>query len=643
MSIEGLGQSLLSQAKSKRKKEEKRAKLFTGVMLGVQVGNAVLRRRAEKRANEFWSSNQGLLNERANQLTEGVKFWNSHNTMINKYGEYKDKKTGENWTSAFRSDKLKQYQVDPEYKHLYEGTDKDKEEFNKIVNERIDNDANAYRKKVEGYSDFKNITKDDKETRTAYQKTLRDKLQKGADIINQQNSVGGWLMGKAGLRPSAELETYEIAGEKVVLPKGMGDVTLNEEGKEVKTKERLSLRTVLQRTVDNQNTIDSYLGVVGTKEPFTEEQIDNLITKKASFKPSITIDKSIQDLNAVASGAMESQNENLRRSDFVIELGEQEVTVESFLNEFEISEGVGLNDGDTQQIYKDAMVLTNFKLKIKEEEARTSGGGALMMSNVNKKELYIESLQEVIKSDLKYKVVNAAKVYGTANEARGTYTRTLIPTRIEELKETKKLPNISDEDLDNTNEELKKFTSPKQVMNDFTENYASNINWQNMPKEEKHKFITGKINEYPDMKIELTASFAEWVKENINNKDTDTDKNTNGSSEDNNTSVETTETSSSLLSPNDIEGRMQQGMEKMGEESFKLRSIPRRMKLRALNQSKKRVDDYLSKNRSILSDTQFSKWKRENNIVTNYKTPKVEYRKYVEQYLEDLQNQIDSI
>jgi hypothetical protein len=104
-----------------------------------------------------------------------------------------------------------------------------------------------------------------------------------------------------------------------------------------------------------------------------------------------------------------------------------------------------------------------------------------------------------------------------------------------------------------------------------------------------------------------------------------------------------TETSSSLLSPNDIEGRMQQGMKKMGEESFKLRSIPSKMKLRAFNQTKKRADKFLEGKTSGFYSTEFTKWKRENSIVTNFKTPKDEYRKYVEEFLEDLENQFNSV
>ena len=98
-----------------------------------------------------------------------------------------------------------------------------------------------------------------------------------------------------------------------------------------------------------------------------------------------------------------------------------------------------------------------------------------------------------------------------------------------------------------------------------------------------------------------------------------------------------------MLSPNDIEGRMQQGMEKMGEESFKLKSISRKIKLNSLNNAKSKANKFLEGNSSGLFSSHFNTWKKENDIVTNYKTPKDEYKKYVEEFLEDLENQIDSV
>ena len=61
MSIEQLGESLLAQAKSRRKKGEKRAKIFTGLMLGVQGANFLLRRQAKKRLDSFVNSNIGTV------------------------------------------------------------------------------------------------------------------------------------------------------------------------------------------------------------------------------------------------------------------------------------------------------------------------------------------------------------------------------------------------------------------------------------------------------------------------------------------------------------------------------------------------------------------------------------------------------
>ena len=53
MAIETLGKSLLQSAKKKSKRQEKKAKIFTGLMLGVQAGNVYLRNKAEKRAKVF--------------------------------------------------------------------------------------------------------------------------------------------------------------------------------------------------------------------------------------------------------------------------------------------------------------------------------------------------------------------------------------------------------------------------------------------------------------------------------------------------------------------------------------------------------------------------------------------------------------
>ena len=74
-----------------------------------------------------------------------------------------------------------------------------------------------------------------------------------------------------------------------------------------------------------------------------------------------------------------------------------------------------------------------------------------------------------------------------------------------------------------------------------------------------------------------------------------------------------------------------------------IKSIPSKMKLRSLNQTKERAKKFLEGKSSGFYDSKFTKWKKENNITTTFKTPKDEYRKYVRQFLDDLENQTDLI
>ena len=77
MSIEQLGESLLADATKKRKREQRKAKRFTGALLGIQAANYFLRNKAKKRAETFLASNTGLINQRAKQFNEGVGFWSA--------------------------------------------------------------------------------------------------------------------------------------------------------------------------------------------------------------------------------------------------------------------------------------------------------------------------------------------------------------------------------------------------------------------------------------------------------------------------------------------------------------------------------------------------------------------------------------
>ena len=269
MSIETLGESLLSQAKSKRKKQEKRAKLFTGVMLGVQVGNAILRKKAKERANEFWASNQGVLNQRANQFEKGVGFWDKHNTLMNSKGIA----GGGNWKDAYKEELYKTY-IDRDLGGI---KPKDMIKFKQNVDSKIQDDLKAYEEKLEVYKNFKNIPSTGRTaSKTAYVKTLRDKLEKSASTISKRDSIGGYLLSQVGImgykKPDMQTTTI-LDGESIVTAGGLSD----------KEREQLMVEftqaNLLDKNVAKANAQSQY-------QPMTQEEIQSYMPKgTTSVKP----------------------------------------------------------------------------------------------------------------------------------------------------------------------------------------------------------------------------------------------------------------------------------------------------------------------------------------------------------------------
>lgn len=400
MAIEQLGESLLASARKKSKKQERRAKIFTGLTLGLQVGNHFLRKKAQKRANEFWTSNQGLIDRRAGQFTQGVDFWDKHNTMINTYGESKDSVTGENWVDALKQQKLKQYQADPRYSKLYSSAlAEDQLEFNRSVDKLIQDDIAAYRQKVSGYSDFRTIGKDTKETRAAYLKPLKDKLQKGVDIINKQDNVGGWLLGGMGLKSSND----QLGDVNVTLPEGYTE------------QDKAELKELVNNTFTNMNKVNNAYGV---KEAIPDVQLESMI-KKQIFKPKVDL---TNDLKVIASSVLED-TETFKKSDFKISIGGTETSVANFLEQFEDDNGKHLTDSQKQNIINDALIIADYQYKIFKNNQEKSGAGPLMIPEGGIKSFFDEALKKVIGEDLTYKVGRGGFLFKD-EEPRGTYERT---------------------------------------------------------------------------------------------------------------------------------------------------------------------------------------------------------------------------
>ena len=415
MAIEQLGESLLASARKKSKKQERRAKIFTGLTLGLQVGNHFLRKKAQKRANEFWNSNQGLIDRRAGQFTQGIDFWNNHNTMLKTYGESKDSITGENWVDALKQQKLKQYQADPRYSKLYTSAlAEDQLEFNKSVDKLIQDDIAAYRQKVSGYSDFRTIGKDTKETRAAYLKPLKDKLQKGVDIINKQDNVGGWLLGGMGLKSSND----QLENVNVRLPEGYTE------------QDKAELKELVNNTFNNMNKVNNAYGV---KEAIPDVQLESMI-KKQIFKPKVDL---TNDLKVVAESVL-TGGEKFKKSDFKIQVGERETTVANFLEQFEDKDGNHLTDSQKQNIINDALIIADYQYKIFKNNQEKSGAGPLMIPEGGIKSFFDEALKKVIGEDLTFTPVTGGINTLFRTEAEGTYKRTARENFVNSIFNTSK-------------------------------------------------------------------------------------------------------------------------------------------------------------------------------------------------------------
>ena len=270
MAIEQLGESLLSQARDRNKKAKKKAKLFTGLMLGVQAGNAILRRQAEKRANEFWKSNQGVLNQRASQFEEGVKFWDGHRSLMKTYGS-----TGQDdWKTAKKQELYDDY-IKRDLGGVKPTTATDLANFKKNVNSKIQDDLLAYEQKLNSYSNFKNISTTAREkSKTAYVNTLRDKLEKSASTITKNDNVGNWLLSQVGIRKKAEMQTTNILGGGSILT--AGGLSSEERNQLLKDFEESAL---LDKDIAEAKVMSQY-------QPMTQEEIQSYMPKgTTSVKP----------------------------------------------------------------------------------------------------------------------------------------------------------------------------------------------------------------------------------------------------------------------------------------------------------------------------------------------------------------------
>ena len=651
MAIEQLGESLLAQAKSKRKKEEKKGKIFGAVLLGSQIGNMFLRKQAQKRADEFWKSNIGLINQRANQFDMGVTWMTNHDKMLNTYGKSKDPSTGENWTSAFDSMKLKQYQTSPEYSDLY---NKDQQAFNEIVMPKLEDDKKAYRQQLEAYSDFRNIRSKDAETKTAYENSLRNKLQKGVDLISEQDNVGGWLFNKIGLNPRPSAELVPLKDEKGNVVKDLeGNISMVPEGLSAQIKS--DIVSSVTKTMSNFNKIQN---AVGVRDKFTDIEIKSL-TPKTKFKPTVEPDREISKIYNVVSG-IEDETDTLKRSDFKITLGKGEITVQDFLNEFEKSKGdvletnESLTDAEKNQVYLDALKLADYNYKLYLANAKEKGVGSLSLPEGGKKTFFDEALKTVILGDFNYQVGGWRK-----DEPRGVYKRQTINnlfnliTNKEDITietsasgkdETISVDSnvvssvISTEDAIKEKNNINRFTTPEDVINNFKNRIMSNPQWSKSSPEIKSEVIKNILEDYPEMSEVLSNQFLDLMITDMKQRgevdDTKvTDMKQRGEVDDTKAS-----TFKSILEMDEDEIMRSEAADKARSQTLPaLAKIIGVDKESVKNREIKKTENFISGESMLLPFT-FSKWLRETKEIQSSKINKEDKIKYAKEFLEFLKN-----
>lgn len=189
MAIEQLGESLLAEAKKRTKKKERKGKIMAGAILGLTGANFLLKQNAAKRIDELNRSYSPIINQKTQQLKEGVQFWTEHQDLLDE-----ENYSHEQWKDAYFVRARKQIQ--DQYK--LETNNNTIEELNRITQEKIADDIKAYEEKLNAYSQFKNY-KDTKEDVARYLEPVSRNLLKSKELIERNNTVGGKIMAAFGV------------------------------------------------------------------------------------------------------------------------------------------------------------------------------------------------------------------------------------------------------------------------------------------------------------------------------------------------------------------------------------------------------------------------------------------------------------
>jgi len=315
--IKALGESLLAGARQRRKKEEKRAKIFGGLMLGVSIGNHFLRQKAERRMMEFANSSKNMVRDAERNFTQGVDFWTNHNNMLK---NAKLESNPDAWEEAYKI----QYRDTWLKQNPLKESQYDAQALNKIIDEETKDDIAAYGKQLEAMQEFQGYKAADK---PAYMAPITQTFKKVGERFQKDYTVGGVLLEGLGLRKSPKLKDVKIGEVSLKLPESM-------EG----TIEFENLKTFLQNSAAQQVRIrDAKEGYVfeieaePSQSPETRAKID-AIKKRSTFK----VDAGIQTMadNYFVDGIT---NEEKKRYTITLKTGDG---TEQTFNAYDIISGL---------------------------------------------------------------------------------------------------------------------------------------------------------------------------------------------------------------------------------------------------------------------------------------------------------------
>ena len=603
MSIDVLGKSLLASAKKKSKKNKK---IGYG-LLGLMGVNKIIREKAIKRAEQFNNSLIPIKKRLTGEFT----------TIGNTKADYEKRENhAEGALGSFieeeRNSILKIAAKSPSSVSL------NPEQLNQLAIENVEKKGTykTYQEKVNTYKPYFDM--DEAEFFLQY-----NKLEKGSGEIKSDNILN-------------------------VMGRGLG---LTEKGKLITTKVKLSNAEEIELTLPEQlyNTLDipflQELGKIEERkvkiEDIKSKEIDSLYTENGEVTATLNritnvkdrqvsnpkIDKSVEDSWSYITSSTYDDPKTLNKDmiDNPFYIGtltfigkdnngndiKSNITIEQLEEQLSKTyQGEKIGSFARQQITDWDVFVRDSKV-IAQSKFYTYSNDKNNVPPTEKD--FNQWMSEAVMENAKQIKLEATSK-GLFNLRKGADKATLQFVKVEDSEGTGQVDNTK------TFNNFKKFLDNQDTKNENVQNDIKDF-----------------ITKYPEFKKELQSYLSVDDLSTTNTTVTTTDD----IDEDVETPVETTP---SLLSPSgrlsteEMNRRMDEGAERMGQEAFRLISVPAKIKKANKESLIKRAKKYVNAESSFFSSDTFNRWLKENKgITTTLKLDKEEKRELVQEFLDTLE------